>query len=241
METACWICGKEIATPISEKDQKLLDSEDYTMEDVERIFSPPKHRCYCEECKAKKDVRDLENIRKQRELKNISMYERGLSIIENQKVDMYEYKEACDVIAEFVEKNNALLYTDEWQKAKEFDSADEVAVAIILVENEIKTVMQKKIGKNKVDFYIPSLKVVLEVDGELYHTNKGKEFARDSNLRSILGDEWEIIHIPTKYIHQKIELLPEAIKQLKAQQQKERSLHKGLTLKESKYLRQSLK
>lgn len=240
METICWICGKEITAPISEKDQELLDSEDYTMDDIERIFSPPKHRCYCEECRAKKEAKDLENIRKQRELKNIAMYERGLAIIEKQKVDMYEYREACEVIAEFIKKNNAILYTDKWQDAKEFGSADEVAVAIILVENELKTVMQKKIGKNTVDFYIPSLKVVLEIDGELYHTDKGAEFARDSNLRAALGDEWEIIHIPTKYIHQKIELLPEAVKQLKAQQQKERSLHKGLTLKESKYLRQSL-
>ena len=38
METICWICGKEITAPISEKDQELLDSEDYTMDDIEREY-----------------------------------------------------------------------------------------------------------------------------------------------------------------------------------------------------------
>ena len=37
MEATCWICGKEILKPISEKDKKLLDSLEYTMDDVERL------------------------------------------------------------------------------------------------------------------------------------------------------------------------------------------------------------
>lgn len=49
MEATCWSCGKEILKPISEKDKKLLDSLEYTMDDVERIFAPPRNRCYCEE------------------------------------------------------------------------------------------------------------------------------------------------------------------------------------------------
>lgn len=240
MEATCWSCGKEILKPISEKDKKLLDSLEYTMDDVERIFAPPRNRCYCEECRAKKEAEDIENIRRQRVLKNLAMYERGLSILERQDVDMYEHREACNVIREFIDKNNAMLNTEDWKNAKEFGSADEVAVAIVLVENEIKTVIQKKIGNNRVDFYIPSLKVILEVDGELYHTNKGKDIDRDLNLRDALGDEWEVIHIPTKYIHKNIELLPEAIKSLKAQKKKERSLHRGLTQKESRHLRKSL-
>ena len=41
------------------------------------------------------------------------------------------------------------------------------------------------------------------------------------------GKEWEIIRVPTKYIHRNIELLPENVRSLKEERQKVRKVTGG--------------
>lgn len=76
-----------------------------------------------------------------------------------------------------------------------FSSVPEVIVAIQLKMQGIEYVSQKKIGNKKIDLFLPEMKVCLEIDGELYHTDDEKTKGRDEEIYSILGSEYEIIHI----------------------------------------------
>ena len=57
---------------------------------------------------------------------------------------------------------------------------------------------QKEIAGKRVDFYIPEIKIVLEIDGEIYHTDDGKSFLRDRKIMRKIGESWEIVHIEAK-------------------------------------------
>ena len=76
-----------------------------------------------------------------------------------------------------------------------FSSIPEVMMAIQMEMLEIQYETQKKIGNKKVDFYLPDLKIVLEIDGELYHTNDNESFLRDRHIMHYLDESWEIVHI----------------------------------------------
>lgn len=76
-----------------------------------------------------------------------------------------------------------------------FGSKQEAMVAIQLERNGVMYETQKDIGGYKVDFCIPQLKMVLEIDGILYHTNDDKAFLRDRKIMSCLGERWEIVHL----------------------------------------------
>lgn len=79
-------------------------------------------------------------------------------------------------------------------------------VAIELIKNGYSIIPQQKIGKYKVDFLIPKEKIVVEVDGELYHKNDFKK-NREAEIQIILGFDWKIIHIPAEKIRKDIKKL----------------------------------
>lgn len=76
-----------------------------------------------------------------------------------------------------------------------FSSLQETMVAIQLEKQNIKYESQKEINGKKVDFFLPELKIILEIDGELYHTDENKEFLRDRQIMKGIGEEYEIVHI----------------------------------------------
>lgn len=81
-----------------------------------------------------------------------------------------------------------------------FNSEPEVCFALQLEKQKIDYVPNYKIGKHKVDFFLPKLKIVLEIDGEMYHTDENKEFLRERAIMTILGNEYEIVRIPAKFV-----------------------------------------
>lgn len=103
---------------------------------------------------------------------------------------------------------------DEYQKAIEFaltrveryGSIPEMMVAIELLRLRYAIIPQQKIGKYKVDFAIPSIKRVIEVDGSIYHANKNDGY-RDVYIKLHLGPDWEVIHIPAELIRKHIRTL----------------------------------
>lgn len=213
----CWICGKE-ATKYFEL--SVFDDK-YSKYDVNKrdgIFRKEVHqREYCECCfeKIKRELKeDKANYIK---LKKKLMFERALRILEKQKIDLYEYKDAIETVRNFSIEN-----------PNKFDSSHEMIACIILIDNEIKTSTQYKIGKYRVDFYLPELKVVLEIDGELHKNNLYRDNKRDIEIRKELGNEWEIVRIKTKYIEQNAEMLVEAIKAIKKEKQKIRKKNYGI-------------
>ena len=66
------------------------------------------------------------------------------------------------------------------------------------IELEYET--QKEIAGKKVDFYLPEIKIALEIDGELYHTDDNTAFLRDRAIMRELGESWEIVHIDAKMV-----------------------------------------
>lgn len=76
-----------------------------------------------------------------------------------------------------------------------FSSIPEAAVAIQMEKIGLKYEAQKEVAGKRVDFYIPEIKIILEIDGELYHTDENKTFLRDREIMREVGDEWEIVHI----------------------------------------------
>jgi very-short-patch-repair endonuclease len=108
-----------------------------------------------------------------------------------------------------------------------FDSAHEIVAAVILIHNEVRTKTQYKVGAYRVDFYLPELKIVLEIDGERHRHKKQHDNERDIFIRKELGSDHEIIRVKTERIEENAELLVEAIKSIKEERQELRKKNFG--------------
>lgn len=82
-----------------------------------------------------------------------------------------------------------------------YGSTPEAIAAIMLISCGVQIIPQAKIFANKrsaVDFVLPDHKTVIEIDGELYHSDEMKQYLRDVSIRHRLGDEWKVLHIPAE-------------------------------------------
>lgn len=86
-----------------------------------------------------------------------------------------------------------------------FDSVPEAMACIELLYIGVRVIVHQKVGDYTVDFCLPDEKVIVEVDGSLYHTDETKEFARDNALKHMLGDGWTVRHIPADAISKRHE------------------------------------
>lgn len=174
-------------------------------------------RWYCEKCfqrvSEERKTDKVEYIR----LKKKLMYERAVRILERQDVELYDYKEALEAVREVSSED-----------LNKFDSSHEMVAAAILIDNELTVKHHYKIAGYEVDFFIPELKAVLEVDGMYHKHSVLKDYKRDLKIRQELGKEYEIVRIDTKYIEQNAVLLVEAIKTIRAGKQKIRKQNYGI-------------
>ena len=182
----CWCCGRE-AVKTSRRGNFL--SENY--------------RCYCPDCF--RIVTETEEHENQLfiYLKHKRMLLSALTILEDQKVNMYKYKEAIDVVTEHLENN-----------PDKYDSSYEVLAAIILVHNRIHIKPQYEIGRYHVDFFLPEMNIILEIDGDRHKHNTGKDTKRDVAIKNIMNQQVDIIRINTDYLDENAQKLPEAIKKV---------------------------
>lgn len=190
----CWICGEE-ATKTRQVERKWGGQFEVPVSKYSR--------CYCERCA--KEVAEKE--KKERDLyihlKKREMFLKACNTLESQHTDMYAYREAIDVVEEFINKN-----------PDKFDSSYEVLAAIILVQNRIYCKMQYKVGPYQVDFLLPDDGIVLEIDGERHRHRKEYDSQRDMQIKRELGSGWDIIRINTDLLDQNAKKLPEAIKKV---------------------------
>ena len=191
MEMKCWICGK----PATDTRVTIEHYGTFVHEEVSPYF-----RCYCDKCKANVDAQEKADRELYIKLKKREMFKKACDILEKQNTKMYEYKPAIDVVEKHIENH-----------PDKFDSSYEVLAAIVLVHNRIYSKMQYKIGRYQVDFLLPELFVVLEIDGERHKHKKAYDTKRDIQLQQTLGDGWDIIRIPTDYLDKDAKKLPEAI------------------------------
>lgn len=190
----CWVCGGEAT-------RTGIIEVYYTIR-YERPVSPYS-RCYCDKCFAEVTEKEREDRELYIQLKKREMFRKACSALEKQNTNMYEYKEAIEVVRDKIESC-----------PDKFDSSYEVLAAIVLVQNRIYSKMQYKIGPYQVDFFLPELLVVLEIDGERHKHKKEHDTKRDIYIQNALGEGWDIIRIPTDHLDRDAKKLPEAIQKV---------------------------
>lgn len=190
----CWICGAEATST------RIIDRKDNINQPRQVSYYC---RSYCEKCKEAVDRKEKEERELYIKLKKREMFKRACDILESQNTNMYAYKEAIEVVEEFVEEN-----------PDKFDSSYEVLAAIVLIQNRILVKTQYKIGPYQVDFLLPEMFVVLEIDGERHKYKKVHDTKRDMYIQKALGDGWDIIRIPTEHLDKNAKKLPDAIKKV---------------------------
>lgn len=87
-------------------------------------------------------------------------------------------------------------------------------VAIELVRLGHRVIPQQKIGKYRVDFLLKDVKMVIEVDGDLYHKDQFKG-DREATIQFSLGMDWKIVHVPAELISKDIRKLKKIIETFK--------------------------
>jgi very-short-patch-repair endonuclease len=175
-------------------------------------------RQFCPLCWEKYKDNKLENTKKHAYYSNFLMHERALRILEKQEVDMYEYQEASEAVLDLALRS----------EISKFRSADEMVAAMELLRNYVQIKMQRSVGAYKIDIYIEPFKVALEVDGHYHENKKVKDNKRDIEIRQMLGKDWEIIRIPTKYVEGNIQQLIPAIEKIKEYKQSLRKVNNGI-------------
>lgn len=177
----------------------------------------PQMRVYCPEC-AKTEKEEKEKLlRKYSEIRKQVMLETALHKMEKAGMYMHEYLDVSQEVMDEIELDSVKLL-----------SADEVIAALVLKSYNIEYMANYKVGSYMVDFLIPSMHVVLELDGDRHALRYDKDSARDINLRAILGEKWEVVRIGTTIFETNPEKLPDAIEAIYAEKKKLREKNSGI-------------
>lgn len=196
----CWHCGG-------------VDSSDHYIEDEAQM------RYFHTECRSEYESERDNQLEEYIQLKIKVMHERALRMLEKQGAELNHY----------FDKSEAVL-TKALETPSAFASSAEMIAGMELLRKEIRFKPEYTIGRRRVDFYIPELKVVLEIDG---HFHKGKELQdskRDVEVLSVLNKDdsgWEVVRIPTSRIEENSKKLVNAIIAIANYRRKERSMNNG--------------
>lgn len=79
---------------------------------------------------------------------------------------------------------------------EDYDSVPEVVACIELLHTGTRVIVHQPVGDFTVDFCLPVEKLAVEIDGSLYHKDENKKYMRDYAIKYMLGDGWEVRHIP---------------------------------------------
>ena len=198
MGVKCWKCGKPATKTRANREYDFL----YRQVVFTGTSTKPSKwsRCYCDECYEAVTKQEQEENALYVKLKKREMFRRACTLLEKQITDMYAYKDAIDIVESVLE-----------EKPDKFDSSYEVLAAIILVHEGVLSKMQYRVGKYQVDFVLPEMHTVLEIDGERHKYSGLRDKERDKEIKKALGSGWEIIRIKTDYLDQNAKKLVDAI------------------------------
>lgn len=144
------------------------------------------------------------------------MIERAFRFMEKAGCNMTDYKKAANAVKRHVLENQ-----------EQYKSAHEIVMAVVLLKQGLDVYMNHKVGRYTVDVYLPEKKVCVEVDGEFHQGKELQDSKRDIVIRQTLGEEWEVIRIPTKHIEENPDKIPEAIDAIYARKKKLRKQNGG--------------
>ena len=135
--------------------------------------------------KRKAEVEQLALSIPDAETKEEKRYRKAVEAIEKQCGSLKGYEESIEVCRKATFK---------------YGSVPEAMLAIELVRRGYRIIPQQKVGKYHVDFALPNEKLIIEVDGSIYHTNKQKELEREGSINFAIGLDWHFIHLPAESI-----------------------------------------
>ena len=187
---------------------------------ISNDYDRPHNRMYHDDCHAKAELAKDKQLKEYLELKTRVMYERALKNMEKQ-----EY--IC--LADYYDEAQLVLETA-LNDPNKFQSSDEMMTAMELLRNRIHTKVQYKLGRRRIDFLLPDLKVALEIDGALHKFKVTKDTQREIEITNQLNQSekgWEVIRIPTNLIESHLTRLVPAIKKLYDTRQKLRAENNG--------------
>lgn len=156
--------------------------------------------------------------------KRLQRLNKAKKLIQNKASNPNDYKKAFSII-----ENK--LYKPGW-----FQSVPEILVAAEFIRTNTKIIHQKYLAGHKIDFLLPKLKVVLEIDGYFHTEEKDKIF--DSEVQETLGKEWCIIrlkaddfpeHLP--HLLYNIEIMTKAIKERRKEEKPKQIIYKNIKYK----------
>jgi len=155
----------------------------------------------CSECKAMLINAEIEKKAGSSVTKQMKKLDTALKRIAKH-TDINKYQEA-------IEKVKRGLYRPNY-----YQSTEEIMVALELLHRGYVVYHQVAVSDYRVDFVIPELKVALEIDGRIYHSEDRatKAALRDEVVACHLGEGYEVIHIPTDDINTNVTKLVSAIK-----------------------------
>ena len=162
----------------------------------------------CDACKVKK-MEKRRITQKKRDAFVDHLYD-AITTKEEQR-----FNDAVDAIAKQVKYFDS--YEEDIEIARrgqfKYGSIPEAMAAIELIHLGYSIIPQQKIGKYRVDFYIPKQKVVVEVDGSLYHPN-GIKGDREATIQFSLGLDAKILHVPAETIKKNVHIIDKIMKHI---------------------------
>lgn len=154
----------------------------------------------CREINKKKRIAHVDQLAlsiPDAETKEEKRYRKAVEEIEKQTGSLSGYERAVDICRKATLK---------------FGSIPEAMLAIELVKNGYKVIPQQKIGNYHVDFALPNEKLIIEVDGSIYHTNTQKELEREAAINYKVGFDWHFFHIPAESISKDVRRVVKLLK-----------------------------
>lgn len=172
----------------------------------------------CKACKLENRKREKITTTQAKIEKRQKMLSKAIARI-SKHTSIKKYEKAIAVVEQM---------TDECYHA--FDSTEEIMVALVLLQNDIQFRHQVRFGaRYTADFVLDEQKVVLEVDGDIYHGKEKQDYQRfrDDLIIAALGPEWEMLRIKTSTINQNVTRLPKAIKLAVERRKLYRTMNRG--------------
>lgn len=177
-------------------------------------------RFYCEECRKTIDEKYQIFLNKYIDMKTVVMWNRAVRTMERQpKLNINHYYDEANYVKELASKDH-----------NKFQSSAEMIAAIQLLKQRVRAKAQYKILRYRVDFLLPNLKTVLEVDGNLHKYKIKKDSNRDIAIMAELNKDdegWEIVRIPSKYIEENVRQLVPAILAMRKEKRRLRKENGG--------------
>ena len=169
--------------------------------EIRRTQYSRKRNYVCDYCKGlikKKEKASIPKEIESIETKREKRFNKAVENIQKQVKNFSDYDKAINIA-----RTRAELY----------GSMPEAMVAIELIRLGYQIIPQQKVKNYKVDFAIPKQKIVIEVDGAMYHKDKFNG-DREAIIQFSLGFDWKIIHITAEEISKNITKLKRVIQSL---------------------------